>query len=539
MAFSTKHAKEALPDGSDKELEVWVKTANKALEDGKSDEAAQDLATKVAKNMKESKSFAGILELLLADGDRTDLRADVQLKLAEAGRVLSAANEGKLQSALEAITAVLAALDKGDDKAEEALRKIREAFSQSADDAGYGVGIQQSLLILISREADEPDQVAMLQAAYDALDKWVDAERAEIGVPSEDDDSGDTIPVGFYGWEAYKANRDRQDLVPLVESAPAATTVRASATVPVSESVIRRDGTIRVKLISPGWGTSGYYSQELLETAGPKVFTDGLHMYWDHPTRTEESDRPERSLRDLAAVQVGDSIYDASGPAGPGLYADAKPFDAFRESIEDLASDIGVSIRALGTAHQGEAEGKIGRILDDLVAAESTDFVTVAGRGGEILQLFEAARRGAHPPTPGGSEVDQKEHDRLIEAERTDKARAQEELAQLKADKIVDAALAEADLPQLATERLKEAALKTLPLKDGALDDKQLETDVAESITAEKTYLATVSGNGRVRGMGGGGDSAPDSEAAEAHLEESFKRMGLSEDLAKSAAKGR
>lgn len=168
---------------------------------------------------------------------------------------------------------------------------------------------------------------------------------------------------------------------------------------PIREAAVRDNGTILVKLISPGWGSSGYYSAEMLERCGPKVFTAGTKMYWDHPTATESHERPERSLRDLAGELVTTARWEANGPDGPGLYGDSKVFSPFRENLGELAPHIGVSIRAHGTAVQGEAEGRTGPIIDELIGALSVDFVTEAGRGGRVLELFEAARPGHGRPT--------------------------------------------------------------------------------------------------------------------------------------------
>ena len=74
--------------------------------------------------------------------------------------------------------------------------------------------------------------------------------------------------------------------------------------VALAERAVRNDGVVNLKLIQPGWGSSGYYSQSMLERDGPKAFTRGTHMFWDHPSSTDEAARPERSLRDLAAVQA-------------------------------------------------------------------------------------------------------------------------------------------------------------------------------------------------------------------------------------------
>lgn len=147
-------------------------------------------------------------------------------------------------------------------------------------------------------------------------------------------------------------------------------------------------GRQRIKLIDAGWGSSGYYSHGVLaEAAKNGVFPAGTHMYLDHPSASEQVDRPERSVRDLAAVLTSPATFD-----GGALYAEARVFGPFQQLLAEQADAIGVSIRAAGTAEPGEAEGRQGMIITSLTEGISVDFVTRAGRGGQIVELLESAR---------------------------------------------------------------------------------------------------------------------------------------------------
>jgi hypothetical protein len=57
-----------------------------------------------------------------------------------------------------------------------------------------------------------------------------------------------------------------------------------------------------------------------------------------------------------------------------------------------MADAIGVSIRASADVAVGEAEGRNGRIVTELLEGRSVDFVTMAGRGGRVLEVIESAR---------------------------------------------------------------------------------------------------------------------------------------------------
>ena len=162
--------------------------------------------------------------------------------------------------------------------------------------------------------------------------------------------------------------------------------------IPLREGAVGQDGTAYLKLIAPGWGSSGYYSSEVLARDGAKAFPSGTKNFWNHQTAAEESARPEGDLRDLASVLTEDAHYEQTGPAGPGLYAKANVQPHFREHVDSLAKHIGMSIRAAGRAKEGKADGKSGPIIEQLTRGISVDYVTTPGAGGKILQLFEAAR---------------------------------------------------------------------------------------------------------------------------------------------------
>lgn len=165
----------------------------------------------------------------------------------------------------------------------------------------------------------------------------------------------------------------------------------AGEIVDLMEGAVRADGTIPIKLISPGWGSSGYYAPEVLERDGPRVFPAGTHMFWDHRTDEEMRSKPEGSLAKLAATLASGATWQENGSDGAGLYADAFVYPSYRQDVEAMAENIGVSIHASGFHELGEAEGRRGRIITSLTHGHSVDFVTRAGRGGKILESFREA----------------------------------------------------------------------------------------------------------------------------------------------------
>lgn len=143
----------------------------------------------------------------------------------------------------------------------------------------------------------------------------------------------------------------------------------------------------RVKIIQAGWGSSGYYTEALLSTYGPKVFKKGTKVFMNHPSVNEASDRPERDVHQLAGKLVTDAVFQEGA-----LYAEIKFYSHYAPIIREMAEDVGLSIHALGSASLGEAEGREGPIVESLIEdpLTSVDVVTVAGAGGKFISLLES-----------------------------------------------------------------------------------------------------------------------------------------------------
>lgn len=156
----------------------------------------------------------------------------------------------------------------------------------------------------------------------------------------------------------------------------------AASLAPAPKGSTRREITI----IGAGWGSSGYYSREMLARDGPKAFPKGTHMYMNHPSLTEDMEQPERTVEKLAAVLTTDPVM-----VGNELKAEAEIYEHWSPMINAVASDIGVSIRAIGEAEPGEAEGRQGMIITALTEGVSVDFVTKAGAKGKVGMLLESA----------------------------------------------------------------------------------------------------------------------------------------------------
>jgi hypothetical protein len=114
-------------------------------------------------------------------------------------------------------------------------------------------------------------------------------------------------------------------------------------------------------------------------------------VYIDHPTVTEQQERPARSVRDLAGRLVQDVTYQ------DGLYSTVEFFPHWAPIISAMKDDVGLSIRALAEAEPGEFGGRRETVITKITEALSVDVVTKAGAGGKLIGLLESARQGGWP----------------------------------------------------------------------------------------------------------------------------------------------
>ena len=155
---------------------------------------------------------------------------------------------------------------------------------------------------------------------------------------------------------------------------------------------------VPVIIIQEGMGNSRdkhFYTKEALQKSYRRF--DGAQCYADHPTRTEEADRPERSVRDIIGYYMNPQSIDFNGKTA--IKATLKiaegdsynwAWDLIKEAInfQKLYPDkdlVGVSINADGVTHPGEGEDEdIIHYVDEITEVFSSDVVTKAGAGGRI-----------------------------------------------------------------------------------------------------------------------------------------------------------
>lgn len=245
------------------------------------------------------------------------------------------------------------------------------------------------------------------------------------------------------------------------------------------------EGKYRIRIIVPGQGSSGIYTAENLAASAP-LFKAGTEMFIDHPTETEEWERPERSIRDYAGVFLEDATVGEDG----ALYTICKVFSGVNEIIRDKWEHIGVSINAWCNEPIAETG-----VVPVFAGVRSVDFVTAPGAGGAVIDLLESNRNNSITKEADvDKEIESKfsdletkfaalfealgsKLDSVVTSIQESKEEEKVEEASVDVDAAIEAGkkIAESGLPEAAVVRVREA------VKKGA--------DVDSALEAERAYL--------------------------------------------------
>lgn len=265
----------------------------------------------------------------------------------------------------------------------------------------------------------------------------------------------------------------------------------------------------RVKIATPGQGSSGYYTPEVLREYGPVAFPAGVKAYVGH------AKPQDRSLLDIVGT-YGDAYWSEEENA---LFADLQPATKkWAEVLEELGPLVGASISSSGTK---DAQGNV--LTLEYHRANSVDLVPEPGLVGSGLQeqiesLIESARSVDPITEPGVTPgAGDKEHNMdKIEEQLTKLTSVVESLVADKSAKATADAQAAVDAAAISTAvnealatydakiALIEAETELLPSQRAFLREQaKAGADVApliesaKKVVAEATQALTESAVGR------------------------------------------
>lgn len=301
----------------------------------------------------------------------------------------------------------------------------------------------------------------------------------------------------------------------------------------------------RVTLIKEGLGNFGtcyFYTKDSLKLAAQDGIFEGKKANSDHPTESEEIERPERSVKDAfghyenvrfeeqngqgmltADVVVIDSPafereraylrhcieYSKKYPDQDfmGLSINANG-DAVEVSIEQFLQENPLSDAVKSKLAEAMIKGiQIIKPVTRLTSAESVDLVTEAGAGGRIDQMLE-------------QESPMKKFRKFLESKEKE---AKKEADNMEGKDCAEAGQGEGEAPAPA-EKPKEDAADGDPENDGGNDDGENDADQDKELIRQML----------LKFLGDGHDEETYESAKQAV--EAYKEMGMDEKEAMEAA---
>lgn len=164
--------------------------------------------------------------------------------------------------------------------------------------------------------------------------------------------------------------------------------------------VVEEDGTIEVVLITPGQGSSGYYSEEMIKSFASETWPKGSHSYVNHLEQGEK-----RTPEKLIGVLTEDAHWSDEKN---GAVSRLKPMKHWEEFVREVAPYTGLSITARGTGRVDTIDGKETYVVESLEPniMNTVDLVSYAGRGGYFAESLETLYESAIKESTQGNPAD-------------------------------------------------------------------------------------------------------------------------------------
>ncbi len=233
------------------------------------------------------------------------------------------------------------------------------------------------------------------------------------------------------------------------------------------------NGRWKSVLITPGQGSSGFYSEDVLREFGPIALRKGAKSFVTH-NRTENGEPDPFAMWGFLAE---DSYYEE----GVGLVGVIEVLPSWRDKVEEVAPHVALSVYVSGEADEN---GNVTKFVEDV--QNGVDMVSYPGRPGSSLveQMVESAAQMARESTePSVTSAVEKEKGITMEKDVEERFAALETLLTKLVTK-EQAAQAEAAQAE-ADDAAVEARVSAYDAAVDAIEAAELPAEAAKSLRAE------------------------------------------------------
>jgi len=254
----------------------------------------------------------------------------------------------------------------------------------------------------------------------------------------------------------------------------------------VTEAPVKREnGRWLVAIATPGQGSSGHYSEEMLKEYGPVAFPAGAKAFINHQS--------DRNPKDMIGIFPEGAYWDDERKQ---LMGEIETFSHWKQFVEEVGPHCGMSIYMAG---ESDKDGNVTKLIHD--RQNGADMVSYPGLvGSGFVEMLESARAGSEPTAALAEGNEGKDANRMDEAQFAElkslltaaiadrEAKAQE-AAQVEADETV--AQERVDAFEAAVEQIDAADLTPAQRKALRVEAKA-GRDVTAAIEAQVALKAEI-----------------------------------------------
>lgn len=256
----------------------------------------------------------------------------------------------------------------------------------------------------------------------------------------------------------------------------------------VSEAPVKKgNGRWLVAIATPGQGSSGHYSEDMLKEYGPVAFPAGAKSFINHDST--------RNPKDMIGTYPDGAFWDDDRKQ---LMGELEVFTHWDSFVSEVGPHCGISIYMAG---ESDEDGNVTKLIED--RQNGADLVSYPGLvGSGLVEMLESARAGSETPPANSAEDtnDGKDATRMTDEQFTElksmfadaiatKTAEAQVTAQVEAD---EAAVAEAVEAFEAASELIDTADLTSAQKKALRAEAKKGSDVAPLIEAAVALKAEI-----------------------------------------------
>lgn len=175
----------------------------------------------------------------------------------------------------------------------------------------------------------------------------------------------------------------------------------------VAEAPVKRSaGKYLVAIATPGQGSSGYYSEDMLKEYGPVAFPRGAKSFINHDAK--------RDMRDCIGTFKEGAYWDDDRKQVMG---ELSVFEHWTSFVEAVYADSGMSIYMAG---ESDKDNNVTKLIENV--QNGADLVAYPGLAGSgFVEMLESARAGSDKPPTASVEDHEDGKDATRMEEKLDK----------------------------------------------------------------------------------------------------------------------